>query len=119
MDVEAWRLGFDIFQFVLTCSVALYAFVATRQRATRKRVEELGKDHGERLGCHAKRITRLETELPHLPTNEAINRLAERIADLHGDFKGLHAEVSGMKEMREMMQRQIGLMDTFLRKNGG
>ena len=71
MDWEGLRLGFDVFQFVLTCCVGVYVFVATRQRATRKRLEELREDHGTRLGCHAQRLTKLEAELPHLPRSPA------------------------------------------------
>lgn len=116
MDWEFARLGFEIFQFLFTLGVAAYAVVANRNRATRKRLEELRKSHGGRLDTHAERLTKMEAALPYLPTNKAINALAERIGDLNGEIKALHAEVSGLKDMRDMMSKQIELVDSFLRK---
>ena len=116
MDWEGLRVGFDVFQFVATCAVGLYAFVATKQRATRKRLEELRDDHGERLGCHAQRLTRLESELPHLPTSDAIAELSLRVAEQNGDLKALTAEVRGVKDVGDVLRRQVELIDSWLKR---
>lgn len=119
MPVDEVRLAIDVFQLVLTCAVGAYAFVVTRQAATRKRLDELRKDHGDRLNTHADRLTKIEADIPHLPTNAAIVALTERIGELGGEVKALHAVVAGMKDMRRIMEGQIERMDSWLRNNGG
>lgn len=119
MDYDSLRFGLDVVQFLLWAALGLYVWASNRHRATRDHIEKVRDAHDKRLDNHAERLTKAEEQLRHLPDSKTIQVLSDRLAELHGDFKGIKAELDGFRDLAGMLRRQLELMDEFLRKQGG
>lgn len=111
METPHIALAISAANFVLTWGVALYMYLANKNKATNSRIGELERDMGEKLEKHADRLARLEQDMHHAPTDEDIKRIHARIDDVVGVMRRLEGEFGGAN-------RTLGLIHEFL-LNGG
>lgn len=121
VDAKFWL---DVAQWVTTALFGLYFWFSNRHKATRDEIAALAqqtqldlKKMDERNVAMKLRITELEAEMKHLPTEQALNQLAIQLQGLHGDFRALTKELKGVRDMQDVMRGHTQLIDEFLRAN--
>lgn len=92
MSREEITLALAVANFVLTWGVALYMYLANKNKATNQRIGELEEDLMEKYDDHGNRITHLETVIEMAPTHhdlakvyEAQKRSDEKLNQLIGE----------------------------------
>lgn len=114
MDFDIWRLAVDAVQLALTCAVGVYAWVATKHRATLREIKELD----TRLDAVEHRVTVAEEQLKSTPTDKAIHELAIAIEHLVGDFKAHAARLDGLGEIVKRLESVAARQEQFLLEHG-
>lgn len=100
-DYLAWRFWFDILQFAGICFIGIYSWWSNRERVTNKRFKE-----------HHQRLTALENQVKHVPSQKQYDELSGRIGTLHSDLQGIKGQLKGIG-------RAVDLMNEFLINQGG
>ncbi|MFT3758995.1 hypothetical protein [Thauera sp.] len=114
MDPKELQLWLSIINTLVIWAAAIYTFLANRNRVTNERitslqnsltrnVESLRGDMDSRLDRHAERLTRVESDLKHAPTDEDIKRLHARIDDMAGSLKELGGEFKGANHTLQLI----------------
>ena len=108
------RFWLDLVQWATTLAIGGYVWATGRQRATKQSIadarthaDEIREEAGQRLDRHAERLIKLEARLEHVPSNEAIESLNARLAELHGDFKQMTGWLEGVKGLLGTMQNSV------------
>ncbi len=83
MSREEITLGIAIANFVLTWGVALYMYLANKNKATNERIGKLEDDLLEQIGDHGGRIAHLETASENAITHRDLAKVfeAQKISD--------------------------------------
>jgi chromosome segregation ATPase len=74
--------------------------------------------HNDRLGQHKDLLTAIETDLKHLPNNEAIGKLHEKINSVHSQMMEVKSEVSKISGAMPGISHLTEMMNEFLLNNG-
>lgn len=105
MELQHIALAISVANFVLTWGVALYMYLANKDKATNGRISELQRDIDGKLDDHAERITALEARAESAPTHEdlggihsKINEVSDQCAALAGEFKGVRSLLTTIHE---------------------
>lgn len=86
--------------------------------ATRSQHEELAKrvqGHSERLNRGDGRMELIEHRLGAIPSGEQMTKLVVGIERLSGDMRALSVKIEGMDALHKTLERQVGVMDEWLR----
>lgn len=97
MELQHIALAISGANFVLTWGVALYMYLANKNKVTNERINSLQADFDGKLDNHADRIARLEVKADAAPTHddlsgihEKINKIGEGMYSLGGKFDGVN-----------------------------
>lgn len=112
MEVQHIALTISAANFVLTWGVALYMYLANKNKATNSRIGELERDIDTKLDAHADRLARLEQDVRHGPQHGDLKRIHGRIDEVAGSMRRLEGEFGGAS-------RTLTLIHEFLLNNGG
>lgn len=104
MEIQHIALAISLANFALTWGVALYMYLANKNKVTNERINELQADVDSWKDNHATRIAVLETDAMHLPSHKDLATIHERIhqvttkdlAEIHERINGIGNEVSNM-----------------------
>jgi hypothetical protein len=110
-DIQLWM---SIINTLVIWAAAIYTFLANRNRVTNERItslqgsltrniDSLRADVDRRLDTHAERLTRVESDLKHAPTDEDIKRLHARIDDMAGSLGELSGEFKGANHTLQLI----------------
>ena len=109
---DVGMLILSIAKFCWGIGLTLYVFFVNRRKAMLDQVTKVKRDTAERLERHADRITCLESDVKHLPSQENITKLSERIDTLNGSISTVSGRLEGIN-------RAVDLINQFLINNGG
>jgi hypothetical protein len=107
LDYEALKFWMGFIQFVGMIGVGIYAWYASRQKATAKAVEDLDRQINGRVDVHSDRITRAEITLEHLPTHKDISEISTRIESMHGEISRMSGTVTGINRAVDLMNEHL------------
>lgn len=104
--------------FLLTWGVALYMYLANKNKVTNERIssletnmnakiKKLDDDVTDELIGQGNRITSLEGGVEHGPTHHDLGLLHEKINDVDGQFKELRGEVRGVKNLLDTIHQHL------------
>jgi hypothetical protein len=121
-NAEQWLLALNAVEVIAIVVMAilllwLRSIFATRDDHTE--LERRVQGHADRLNTGDGRFGRIEDRIGALPTSEAIQRLALSIERLHGDMRQLSAQIGGMAQLHGALEKQVSVMDEFLRQERG
>lgn len=91
------------------------AAVARLAADTDRRLDE----HADRLGKAEAEIAMLRETLGHLPTGQELHALNLQLARTQGEMKAMAARFDGWQALGDRLQRQVDMMDEYLRKLTG
>jgi hypothetical protein len=98
MSREEITMTLAIANFILTWGVALYMYLANKNKATNERIGKLEDDISDKIDGHSGRITHLETVAEMAPTHhdlaqvyESQKKTDEKLNKLIGENEGQSA----------------------------
>jgi len=98
MSREEVTLALGVANFILTWGVALYMYLANKNKATNERIGKLEDDLSDKIEGHSGRITHLETAAEMAPTHhdlaavyESQKKSDEKLNKLIGENEGQSA----------------------------
>jgi len=107
---------FDIFlRIVQVILIPLLGLLLKFYWDQRKKVDDLKDDHDKLK----ERLTKAESCLEKVPTEETLHKLAINLTALGGDLKAVVEKIEGMNKSVERMERVVTRHEDFLLNNGG
>lgn len=82
---------------------ALYTWWVSRSQATKSAIEEV--DH--RVARVETRVSSIEKDLDHQPTNDDVNRLGNRMTMLHGDLREIKGSLNALGHSVRLMNEHL------------
>ena len=107
MSREDVVLGLSVCNFILTWGVALYMYMANKNKATNERIGKLEDDLSDKIDGHADRITHLETVAESAPNHADLAKVYESINGVAATVNQLVGENRGQSDTLRLILNQI------------
>lgn len=102
-------LGLSAANFVLTWGVALYMYLANKNKVTNERINKLQSDIDSWKDDHAERIVSLEAQAKGAPNHEHLGELHEKVNDVDTKVSGIDGRLEGIEStLRQILGQIIG-----------
>ncbi|TWB58695.1 DUF2730 family protein [Nitrospirillum viridazoti] len=98
---------------IVSAGIALFLRSARRGLATKAEVEKVRADLQGRLDTIDRRLGSVETEMRHLPTDEDIAKLVDRIGKVEGSVQAVAVQVEGVNALVARVDREVGRLIDF------
>ena len=102
-----YQLVFEVFHFVFDTAVAVYVYIANKNKATNERIDQIAKTVDERLGGHSDRLARLEEASDASPTHKDLGELHTRINSLSTGVSTMAGEMKSMHHTLQLIQQHL------------
>lgn len=79
MEIQHIALAISGANFLLTWGVALYMYLANKNKVTNERITRLEDDFDVKFDAHADRLARLEEATERAPSHEDLGKLHEKV----------------------------------------
>ena len=126
IDYSAWKFWFDVLQLLGTLALGIYVWWSNREKVTARRFATLEREvavrvtaealktiEGDRLAnCkqHDARtkklemdLTRIDSNLKHMPSHDDLSRIHSRIDEVHGSVREQTGLVKGIDHQVTMI----------------
>jgi hypothetical protein len=103
MDMGEFRAWADMAQWAVSAAIGLYAWQATRHRATNARVDQ-----------HERKLSTIEERLAHLPTGADVGGLRVSLEELRGDVRTLGATLQGVRDEVTAIGKSVDRVNDYL-----
>lgn len=107
MSREEITMALAVANFVLTWGVALYMYLANKNKATNERIGKLEDDLVDKIEGHTGRITHLETVAEMAPSHHDLAQVYEGQKKSDEKLNQLIGEVRGVTDILRLMMAQI------------
>ena len=118
MEIQHIALAISVANFALTWGVALYMYLANKNKVTNaridtleqdlnKKIEKLDDDVELRLDEYREKIARLEEGTEHGPTHHDLGLLHEKFNGVGNDVSLLRGEVNGVKQLLHTIHEHL------------
>ena len=107
MDYQAatfwWMTALTMFNLI----TGAYLFWERHNNATSSRIKHLEEDVDRRLDSHARQLATVEEHIKHVPTDQDLARLHNRIDGLMEEFKELKGEFHSANHTIRMIHQHL------------
>lgn len=107
MELQYIALAISVANFVLTWGVALYMYLANKNKVTNERITLMETDFDGKLDRHADRLARLEEAVEHAPTHADLSKVYEGLNSLAGTVNQLVGENRGQTDTLRLILSRI------------
>lgn len=107
MSREDIVLAISIGNFFMTWGVALYMYLANKNKATNERIGKLEDDLGEKIDGHSGRLTHLETIAETAPNHHDLAQVYESQKKSDEKLNQLIGEMHSQSDLLRLMMAQI------------
>lgn len=97
MDTQYLALTISIANFALTWGVALYMYLANKNKVTNERINDLQQDIDGWKDDHSERIARLEVHIGAAPNHANLGSLHDKINTVGQAMSGLAGRMDGIE----------------------
>lgn len=119
VDYGKWRLFFEVFLFIWNGGVSAYLWLSRSQHVTRTRIEGLERTMGTRSSVIENRLTAIEGDLKHLPTDDDIAEIYRVQRDSQTALTNLVAKVSELQGEISAIRPGLQMIHQFLLERKG
>jgi hypothetical protein len=102
-----YQLIFEIFHFTFDTAVAIYVYIANKNKATNERINGIEKSVDDELRVHSERLARLEEGADALPTHKDLSDLHTRINSLSADVSSMGGEMKSMGHVLQLIHQHL------------
>lgn len=119
---EAVRFWIDLFAVIggaisVLCGVAW--FVIRNALVTHQALSHALEPMGTQMDDHGDRISKLESDLGHMPDAKAWSDMGQQMVRLQGGIDAISIETRGLRETMERIERPLNvLVDAKLKRSG-
>jgi hypothetical protein len=117
--ISDWEFLIIASNLVMTVALSLFMLYLRSVFVTHRTHEVLAarvERHSERLNLGDTRFGLLDQRIASVPSADALHRLDLMMARLDGKIGALTIELQGLQKLNDMVQRQMGVMDDYLRE---
>lgn len=107
MEIQHIALAISVANLALTWGVALYMYLANKNKVTNVRINKLQEDIDEWKFDHSERIVVLETSVKSVPTHDDLGGIHERITDVGLKVSSQGAKLDGIDATLRMLLARI------------
>jgi len=107
MDIEVFKFGFQVLQFLITGALAVYVYLSNKDKVTNDRIGKLEEDIDSKITEQGQRIAKLETATESSPNHADIARVYESINTLAATVNQLVGENRGQSDTLKLILNQI------------
>lgn len=107
MDIEFWKFGFQVLQFLITGALAVYVYLSNRDKVTNDRISKLEDDLDDKLDGHGERIAKLETRTENSPTHDDLSGIHEKINAVSASISTLSGEFTGVRNLLNTIHQYL------------
>lgn len=107
MNRDELTFALSVGNFLLTWGVALYMYLANKNKATNERIAKLEEDILKRMEIQVQRITKLETAAEKSPSHHDLAKVYESLNALAGTVNQLVGENRGQSDTLKLILNQI------------
>jgi GTP1/Obg family GTP-binding protein len=107
VETQQIAVSISAANFVLTWGVALYMYVANKNKATQAQIEQLETEVHQKLERHADRLSKLEGITHATPTHDDLSNIYERLTAVQKDVARLDGKLDGIDVTQRMLLAQI------------
>jgi hypothetical protein len=108
-DIEFAKLGIMLFNGIATLAVAIYTYVATRDKDNSQHIKAVETALTKAIGDHASRLERVEMQMRYMPSPQAFS-------DLQGDMQAMQATQEAMQRDTQAARLSLNRIEDFLMK---
>jgi hypothetical protein len=98
MDFSAAKFWLDLVVVIGLIVQFFWVKRSNKDKATTKNIVDLRKHVDELQASNEKRLTRVESEITHLPTHTDLKEINKSLSSMEGTLKGLSRAVDLMNE---------------------
>lgn len=107
MDMEIFKLGFQVLQFVLTGCIGVYVYLTNKDKVTNDRITKLEDDIDEKIDLHGERLAKLETVAEKAPSHNDLAKMYEKINQVAGGISRLEGEFTGANRTLQLIHETM------------
>lgn len=107
METQHLALAISAANFFLTWGVALYMYLANKDKATNSRINDLQDDIDGWKDDHSERIKALETRIDGAPNHGNIGNLHEKINGVRNDVSTISGRLDGIDSTLRQLTNMI------------
>lgn len=107
MDIEFFKFGFQVLQFLLTGGIGIYVYLTNKNKVTNDRISKLEGDIDEKLDSHVERIAKIEARAEKAPTHKDMAEIHEKINQVSACVNRLEGEFSGATRTLQLIHETL------------
>lgn len=92
---------------LINLAIGAYLFWERHNDATSKRIQHLETDVDKRLDNHSRQLSRIDEHLKHVPTDNDLNVIHQRIDALLSEFKEVKGEFHAANHMLKVIHQHM------------
>ncbi|MDP2808659.1 MAG: hypothetical protein Q8O34_00755 [Rhodocyclaceae bacterium] len=106
METQHLALAISAANFALTWGVALYMYLANKNKVTNERINTLQEDIDDKLDDHSERIAKLEVTTERAPNHAHLGSLHEKVNAVDLKVSGIAGRLEGIDaSLRQVLSR--------------
>ena len=107
MELQHIALAISLANFALTWGVALYMYLANKNKVTNERINALQDDIDDWKDDHTERIVALEATAKGAPNHSHLGGLHEKINTVGNDVSGIAGRLDGIESTLRQLTSEI------------
>jgi len=118
LDYTAAKFWWDVFVTAFVAVLAIYSWLKSRHAANaqdiealrdwaREEIEDARERMDDRHDALKDRVTKVERDLEHVPTQRQFAELGSQLGNLHGDLQKAIGELNAMTHQMTLVQKHL------------
>lgn len=103
IDWNAMRFFLDALVLAGMVAIGVYTWWVSRRQATASAIKEVDR----RVDGVDERLTQVESDMQHMPTQTDVAELSGRIGELHGDLREIKGSLRGLSRAVDLMNEHL------------
>ncbi|MFK4751461.1 DUF2730 family protein [Oceanobacter antarcticus] len=96
INYQAMQFWFSVANAAITAAIALYVWLASRQRATKKDIDEMDD-----------RLIRIEKDVEHAPSRADFEKMNDRITQIGNSVTGVEGELRQINHSLQLINDHL------------
>ena len=107
IDYAKWEFWVKTAYAISQILLWVYVYMSNRRRVTMEKIEKLENKTHQRLEDQSTRLTCLESDVRHVPTQTDLAYLSRQINEVNGFLKNLDGRLTGINRAVDLMNEYL------------
>jgi len=105
------KLAYEVFRDLLIFLFFVWTAVTRSRSVNRAEIDEVRKNHTERLDRHSEKLTQFDERMKAMPKHDDLENLHERINRVNENVGKVQSSVSGIKATVDAIKSAVALLN--------